>query len=158
MNKQIKFHLDITENNIKILEEVFNSIKNYLPLNYENYQKIKHKDFKILDVIAYRFIKIQSILGEKLFREILNYAEYDIQNKSYIEILSELERMGILKVNDWRFLRELRNTFSHDYPDNEKEIIEAINSLYFELNTIKEIYENLKAKYEQIFKIKQMGN
>ena len=153
--KQLKFHLEIIDNNIKILEELFNSIKNEFPLNFEKYIKLKEKDFRIFDVIAYRFIKTQSILGEKVFREILEYSEYDLQNKSFLEILSELERMGILKITEWRFLRELRNTLSHDYPYNEKEIVEAINNLYFELNTLKEISAKLKAQYEKISKIKQ---
>ena len=153
--KQLKFHLEIIDNNLKILEELFNSIKNEFPLNFEKYTKLKEKDFKIFDVIAYRFIKTQSILGEKVFREILEYSEYDLQNKSFLEILSELERMGILNITEWRFLRELRNILSHDYPYNEEEIVEAINNLYFELNNLKEISAKLKAQYEKISKIKQ---
>jgi len=154
--KQLKFHLEITKNNLDILEEVFNSIKEYMPLNFQKYEEIKKKDFKIFDVIAYRFIKIQSILGEKVFREILEFAEYDLKNKSFLEILSELERMGILKVNEWRFLRELRNTLSHDYPYNEEEIVEAINHLYMELEKLKDIYNKLRAEYEKISKIRTL--
>ena len=150
--KQLKFHLDTVKNNIEILE---NEIKDYFPLTKEKYKILKEKDFKIFDVIAYRFIKTQGILGEKIFREILEYSEFDLNNKNFLEILSELERMGILKVNEWRFLRELRNTLSHDYPYNEEEIIEALNSLYFELDSLKEIFNKIKEEYEKISKIKQ---
>ena len=153
--KQLKFHLDTVKNNIEILENIFNEIKDYFPLTKEKYKELKEKDFKIFDVIAYRFIKTQGILGEKIFREILEYSEFDLNNKNFLEILSELERMGILKVNEWRFLRELRNTLSHDYPYNEEEIIEALNSLYFELDNLKEIFNNIKEEYEKISKIKQ---
>jgi len=156
--KQLKFHLETIKNNLKILENIFDSIKEYLPLTYEKYKRLQEKDFKIFDVIAYRFIKTQSILGEKIFREILEFSEYDLKNKSFLEILSELERMGILNVNEWRILRELRNTLSHDYPYNEEEIIEAINILYFELEKLKEIYKKLKAQYEKISEIKQRRN
>jgi len=154
--KQLIFHIEILETNIKILSEIFEYINGAykFPLNIQKYNKIKQDDFKLLDVIAYRFLKTQSILGEKVFKELLEYSEYDTKNRSYFEILSELEREGILDIRGWKIFRNLRNTLSHDYPYNEEEIVEAINFLYEDFNKLKSIVSKIKERYEQISKIK----
>ena len=55
-------------------------------------------------------------------------------------------------------LRELRNSLSHDYPYDEKEIIDALNFLYYNLTLLEDIIAKLKAKYEKISKIKSKRN
>ena len=94
-------------------------------------------------------------MGEKLFREILEYAEFDTQNKSFIEILSELQKEGILEdIEEWKILREIRNSISHDYPYDEDDIIEAINFLYEKLSILDKMINKIEEKYETITKIK----
>ena len=155
--KQLIFHIKIIKDNINILNKLYLDIKNNysLPLKSDDYFEIKENDFKIFDTIAYRYIKTQSILGEKLFREILEYAEFDTQNKSFIEILSELQKEGILEdIEEWKILREIRNSISHDYPYDEEEIIEAINFLYEKLSVLEKMINKIEEKYETITKIK----
>ena len=113
----------------------------------------------MLDSIAYRYLKTQSILGEKVFREILEFGEFNTQNKSFIEILAELQKEGILEnINEWQLLREIRNSISHDYPYDESEIIEAINLLYEKIEVLDKIVKNIKEKYDTINKIKSNTN
>ena len=155
--KQLIFHIKIVKDNINILNKLYLDIKNNysLPLESDDYFEIKENDFKIFDTIAYRYIKTQSILGEKLFREILEYAEFDTQNKSFIEILSELQKEGILEdIEEWKILREIRNSISHDYPYDEEDIIEAINFLYEKLSNLENMINKIEEKYETITKIK----
>jgi len=155
--KQLIFHIKIVKDNINILNKLYLDIKNNysLPLESDDYFEIKENDFKIFDTIAYRYIKTQSILGEKLFREILEYAEFDTQNKSFIEILSELQKEGILEdIEEWKILREIRNSISHDYPYDEEDIIEAINFLYEKLSILENMINKIEEKYETITKIK----
>ena len=155
--KQLIFHIKIVKDNIDILNKLYLDIKNNysLPLKSDDYFEIKENDFRTFDTIAYRYIKTQSILGEKLFREILEYAEFDTQNKSFIEILSELQKEGILEdIEEWKILREIRNSISHDYPYDEEEIIEAINFLYEKLSVLERMINKIEEKYETITKIK----
>ena len=155
--KRLIFHIKIVKDNINILNKLYLDIKNNysLPLESYDYFEIKENDFKIFDTIAYRYIKTQSILGEKLFREILEYAEFDTQNKSFIEILSELQKEGILEdIEEWKILREIRNSISHDYPYDEEDIIEAINFLYEKLSILENMINKIEEKYETITKIK----
>jgi len=155
--KQLIFHINIVKDNINILNKLYLDIKNNysLPLKSDDYFEIKENDFRTFDTIAYRYIKTQSILGEKLFREILEYAEFDTQNKSFIEILSELQKEGILEdIEEWKILREIRNSISHDYPYDEDDIIEAINFLYEKLSVLEKMINKIEEKYETITKIK----
>jgi len=155
--KQLIFHIKIVKDNIDILNKLYIDIKNNysLPLKSDDYFEIKENDFRTFDTIAYRYIKTKSILGEKLFREILEYAEFDTQNKSFIEILSELQKEGILEdIEEWKILREIRNSISHDYPYDEEEIIEAINFLYEKLSVLDRMINKIEEKYETITKIK----
>ena len=154
--KQLLFHLEVLENNLEIMQNIFSYVnENYgFPLNFQKYNQIKKDDFTLLDVIAYRFLKTQSILGEKLFKEILEYGEFEVQNRSYIEILSELEREGILNIDEWKLFRNLRNTLLNDYPYNEEEIIDSINFLFENFENLKNIVVKIKEKYEKISEIK----
>ena len=159
--KQLIFHINTIKENIKVLKSLFLDIlQNYsLPLKSDDYFEIKENDFKIFDTIAYRYIKTQSILSEKLFREILEFGEYDTKNKSFIEILSELQKEGILEsVEEWKILREIRNSLSHDYPYDEDDIIEAINFLYSKIEVLEKIINKIEEKYEKISAIKSKRN
>ena len=161
MSIQLNFHIKTLQNNISILKSLFQFIsENYkFPLDYSSYIELKEEDFKVFDSIAYRYLKTQSILGEKVFREILEFGEFNTQNKSFIEILAELQKEGVLEnINEWQLLREIRNSISHDYPYDESEIIEAINLLYEKIEVLDKIVKNIKEKYDTINKIKSNTN
>jgi len=154
----IEYHLKIIEKSLDILKQVKNQLlKNYsIPLSEEDYENLQEENITLLDTLAFRFSKIQSILGEKLFREILEYLEIDINNKSFIEILSSLEREDIISIEKWRELRTIRNSLSHDYPEEIEYIVKTINKILLEyLPYLEEVYDKIKQKYELASKIKQ---
>jgi len=157
----IKYHLEVIKKSLNILNDLKVKIKNSytLPLNIDSYVEIQEDDITILDTLAYRFSKIQSILGEKLFKEILEYLEIDINNKSFIEILSSLEREDIISIEKWRELRTIRNSLSHDYPEEIEFIVKTINKILLEyLPYLEKVYDKIKQKYELASKIKQKRN
>ena len=45
-----------------------------------------------LDILAFRFAKLQDLLGEKIFRYLLECSGISTEGKRFVEILSELER------------------------------------------------------------------
>jgi hypothetical protein len=157
MSIQIEFLIKSSEKNIKVIKEMFEYIKSTynFPLTISSFNQIKQRDYPVLDTIAYRFLKTQSILGEKLFRKILEYSEYDTTDKSYIEILNELEREGILDVYEWKKLRNLRNNLAHDYPYDEQLIVDTLNDLYYEIEFLENIIKKIKERYEKISEIKR---
>ena len=75
---------------------------------------------RLLDQTAYRFMKLQDSLGEKVLPGVLSLTLDPLPPEvPFAEKLQRLERLGVLgSVETWRLLREVRNTLAHDYPDN----------------------------------------
>ena len=69
-----------------------------------------------LDAFRIRFSGLQDLLANKLFRGILLLEEETPQ--SMLDILNAMEKYGVIKsFDDWKSVRDLRNAFMHEYPD-----------------------------------------
>ena len=74
----------------------------------------------LLDQAAYRFMKLQDVLGEKVLPALLA-ATLDTlpPEASFAQKLQRLERLGaVSSATAWKRLREARNSLAHDYPDH----------------------------------------
>ena len=73
-----------------------------------------------LDQAAYRFMKRQDGLGEKVLPGVLALTLDPLPPETpFAEKLQRLERLGVLgSVETWRLLQEVRNALAHDYPEN----------------------------------------
>ncbi|VAW86170.1 hypothetical protein MNBD_GAMMA18-957 [hydrothermal vent metagenome] len=82
---------------------------------------------KVIDSFIFRFIKIQDLMGNKLFRELLDaLGEYQ-SSMSMLDILDRLEKLKLLNsAEQWMDFRNLRNVLTHEYPDNRDELLEGI--------------------------------
>ena len=115
------------------LENAFNALKKQyqFPINMD--------DFKIIldtieylaysDQIIYRFSKLQDCMGAKLFKSVLLYEGENV-NKSFLDILNQLEVIDIINVDEWFEIRDLRNEIAHDYEDNDEIAINILNTIY----------------------------
>ena len=108
------------------------------------------------DSITSRFQKIQSILGEKIFREILEEMNISTKGRNMLEILSLLSKNGIIdfEPKEWLSLREIRNSLAHDYPDDIDEIVDTINEVFEKVEFFESIYNSIKNSYDEILKVK----
>jgi hypothetical protein len=77
-------------------------------------------DRRSLDQAAYRFMKLQDSLGEKVLPGILVLTLEPLPPEAtFAEKLQRLERLGVLpSVQSWRLRREVRNSLAHEYPEN----------------------------------------
>ncbi len=121
--EDIKEEIDL---HIKRLDALLPEIESWLPLNSKDFENTEI--VKTIDSFIYRFIKIQDKMGEKLFPAILQILQEYKQNMPLIDILNKLEKLELIySTDEWIDFRKLRNSLTHDYPNNEDEIIEAIN-------------------------------
>lgn len=103
---------------------------------------------KIVDTFIYRFSKIQDYMGEKLFPAVLDMLVEYKSSMSFRDILNKLERLELIQSSrQWMDFREIRNTLTHEYPDNEDEIIEGIKLAVIAYTEITNIYVGIKTKY-----------
>ena len=112
---------------------------------FEDFEKIK-----TIDTFIYRFIKLQDMMGEKLFRIFLDEIGEYRDNMSLLDILDKLEKLEIIENGeDWMSYRKLRNKLTHEYPSNEDEIIEGIKLSIEVFGEIEKVLANIEGYKER---------
>lgn len=89
---------------------------------FDDFEKIK-----TIDTFIYRFIKLQDLMGEKLFKIFLDEIGEYKDNMSLLDVLDRLEKLELIKdASEWMEYRKLRNKLAHEYPNNEQDVIDGI--------------------------------
>ena len=88
---EAKHHIDKIEGARMVL-------RNAMPLSLDTFAKLNEKEQDKLDILLFRFAKLQDLLGSKIFRTLLSYSEFDT-DVAFVEILAELERAGLIEVD-----------------------------------------------------------
>lgn len=135
----IKEELDI---HIKRINSILPEIEASLPLTKDSFDDIEI--VKSIDSFIFRLAKVQDKMGEKLFPLILQKLEEYKPKMPLIDILNKLEQLELISsANDWIEYRKLRNLLTHEYPDNTKEMIEAIEKALTVYKEMIKIFERL---------------
>lgn len=72
------------------------------------------------DQFILRFTKLQDAMGARLYPALLDYLQEPFQDRPMLDRLHRLERLSYLSsVDEWNTLRAIRNTFAHDYPQDD---------------------------------------
>lgn len=113
------------------------------PHIFENFETIK-----TIDSFIYRFSEIQDYMGEKFFPAVLDNLDEYKSFLSFKDILNKLEKLELLEsAAQWMSYREIKNTLTHEYPDNENDIIEGIKLAVNAYEKITKIYEIIRKKF-----------
>ncbi len=95
------------------------ALTKHFPLSAERMAQLSDQEIAILDQFSTRFAKLQDAMGAKLFPAVLELTKEPENLPAFIDKLNRLEQIGAIpSAEDWLMLREMRNEFSHDYPDN----------------------------------------
>lgn len=128
--------------NLKRAQNDFNEIKswdNISPDYFDNDEKRR-----VIDSFIFRFTKLQDLMGDKLFKEVLNSIGEYKRSMSFIDVLDKLEKLEIIKdADEWNGIRELRNNLSQEYPSNQDEIIKDIKLALVLFEKIADTYKNI---------------
>lgn len=107
---------------------------------FEDFSKIK-----TIDTFIYRFIKLQDLMGDKLFKIFLNEIGEYKDNMSLLDSVDKLEKLELINSSqDWMEYRKLRNKLTHEYPDNEDEILDGIKIALEYFDNMEKILENIR--------------
>lgn len=120
------------------------SIHSFWPVTGELYANFADAQVQDIDQFILRFTKLQDTMGNRLFPAILRYLSEPIEDRSMLDKLNRLEKLGFISsVNNWQIIRNIRNKFAHDYPDDPDKnaaqlnfALEAAISLYVMLAAI----------------------
>lgn len=134
--------------NIVHLSFVLKELNLFMPLTIQKYDNLTARDLVFIDAFIFRFIKLQDIMGEKLFRLILNnLKENDVNsdNMPFIDILNKLEKYQIVdSADEWLNLRKIRNSFTHEYPEDLFRRVDSLNNGFNHVYNIYDIYVKIK--------------
>lgn len=126
----------------KRIDAIIPEIEKWMPLKVDDFNNTEV--VKTLDSFIYRFIKIQDKMGDKLFPGFLQLLQEYERNMALIDVLNTLERLEIIKsAEEWVDFRKLRNTLTHEYPDNEEEIISTLELALEAYKKIKKVYSSI---------------
>ena len=99
------------------------------PLSCDDLKNPSDELLEKLDAFRVRYSDLQDCIGNKLFRGVILLLEEEVG--SMLDSLQKAEKMGLIEnVDTWRYWRSIRNIFTHDYPDTEKERTEALNEAW----------------------------
>jgi len=140
--EHVKAELDF---HFKHIDAILPIIKAYLPLSVVDFTDVEK--VTTIDSFVLRFAKIQDKMGDKLFPTVLaEVGEYK-SNMSLLDVLHRLEKLELIASTDlWLDFRKLRNSLTHEYPNNRAEIVQAIGLSITAYQTMKDIYTSMTMK------------
>jgi len=139
LKQEVEKHLSILKRNFERLREI-------LPITAEDVEKLTSSDegLKVMDQIAYRYIKLQDTLG-KLIRSYLTEKGEEVEQLSTIDLVNILEKRGFpVSESLWLKMRTLRNILTHEYPETKEQIAQALNELYKLIDKVEKFLKELK--------------
>jgi len=128
-SSRLKNYLKEAKIHIERLNEVLKEIKKIYPLDVEKFKQLTIEQKNMLDTLAFRFSKLQDLVGTKIFREFLDEVGFITEGKNFLKILKEIEKEGIIDIDTWSEFRKVRNLIAHDYPEEWEEKIEVVKKI-----------------------------
>ena len=123
--------------------------KEVLPSQIAEYDSLSQLERFALNTLIFRFSKLQDLLGSKVFRVYLDTIGFVVEEAGFFEILKEIEKEGIVDIDTWNFLRELRNEIAHDYPEEFDERVEKINLFIHKSDLLVDVAKRVEEKYRE---------
>lgn len=89
------------------------------PYTAASLSELTEIELAVFDQFIVRFSKLQDVMGAKLLPAVIELTHEEGELTTFIDKLNRLEKIGALdSVEQWLKLREMRNQFAHDYPDD----------------------------------------
>jgi hypothetical protein len=99
----------------------------------------------IIDQFVGRFAKLQDAMGVKLLPLVLELTKEQGDLEAYLDKLDRLEKIGALpSVDEWLELREMRNAFAHDYPEDSELQAAVLNRAFDAADKLVDILQHVK--------------
>ena len=103
----------------QVLQGALSALATHRPFDAARVRAMSDQLRQQLDQVAYRFMKLQDTLGDRVLPGLIELAEEPLpESATFQQKLNRLERLGVIEsAEDWRVLRETRNQIAHEYPD-----------------------------------------
>ncbi|MFI3137849.1 MAG: hypothetical protein QX197_13825 [Methylococcaceae bacterium] len=145
MNQPIIEILKICDGHAARLNWAMTELQTRFPLSAASLGNLTDLEIAVLDQFSTRFGKLQDAMGAKLFPAILELTKEQGELKAFIDKLNRLEKIGAIQsADEWLLLREVRNAFSHDYPDDSELQASVLNQAYLLAQDLLTVFAGVK--------------
>jgi hypothetical protein len=121
------------------------ALRTAFPLNADRLRGLDEAEVAALDQFIGRFAKLQDAMGAKLLPIVLELTKEQGDLEAYLDKLNRLEKIGALpSVDEWLELREMRNAFAHDYPEDSELQAAILNRAFAATDRLVEILQHVK--------------
>jgi len=118
-----------------------------LPLTAQRLQSLDAETVQDLDQFVLRFGKLQDAIGMRLLPAVLSSLQEPYERRPMLDKLNRLEQLGYLAHADaWQPLREIRNQFAHDYPDDPEKNASVLNLAIDAASTLEAILARVQER------------
>ncbi len=123
--------LDVCKRHADRLTWAMSQLSRKFPLSSDAITALNDTELAVLDQFSTRFAKLQDAMGAKLFPAVLELTKEQGNYPAFLDKLNRLEKIGAIEsAEQWLILREMRNEFSHDYPDDPALQAAILNKAY----------------------------
>jgi len=113
------------------LNHALHALGPMLPVSASALTGLSDEQVQDWDQFILRFTKLQDAMGSRLFPAVLTYLQEPFEDRPMLDKLHRLEKLGYLSsVQSWQNWRAIRNSFAHDYPEDN-----ALKAGYLNLAT-----------------------
>lgn len=122
-------HLDIARRISENLRRSLDSVGKDIPLASKEISGLSNEQVDRIDLFLSRFGRLQDFMTTKLFRSLARASLEDMSGDvSLIDTIGRMEKFGIIpSVEEWVTIRQLRNSVTHEYLTDNRQIAENIN-------------------------------
>lgn len=132
------------ERHVHHMQHAMTALEPLLPFDEARFAGLTDEQIQDVDQFILRFSKLQDVLGGRLFPAILDFLEEPLDARPMLDKLNRLEKLGLLQsVERWQYLREIRNRFTHDYPDDPERNAVNLNLAIAAANELRTLMDGL---------------
>ena len=141
---KLKTVLEVCKTHNQRMQYALDFLQEIFPLNSGSYKELSQEQISHTDQLIFRFSQLQDTMGTRLFPLILQGLGEYVQILPFIDTLNKLEKLLVIEsAEQWLSLRETRNLVTHEYPGNEKEMVDGLNELRLHSQYLSSVLNNL---------------
>ena len=145
LSDKIRQTLDACEAHNSRMKSALRRLADCFPLSESRFRELTEDEVSYTDQLILRFLKLQDLMGQKLFNQILLILQEDYTERPMLDIINRLEQLRIIdSAEKWIELREVRNLITHDYPHMVAELIEGLNQLSINSKELSALFEKIR--------------
>jgi hypothetical protein len=146
VEKRLESYFAEAQKHIQLIQDA----REVITLPIVDYEKLSKMEKFAINTLIFRFSKLQDLIGSKIFRAFLEFNKFDTEEKSFLVILKEVEKEGIVDIDTWDEFRKIRNHVAHEYPGDEEEVLESIELLIEKSSILIDVALKLRDRFYEI--------